>query len=105
MKTKINIQEVKVNIVKIDYIKSGHEGVQLLIEYYNVLLTTSTHKIYTKNISVEPHKGFSLDSTPHLGVPPSNTQHRSRYSTTLVLLSFAKVIHFHKKTSLTFTSN
>jgi len=33
MKAKINTQEVEMN--KIDYIKPGHKGVQLLIEYYN----------------------------------------------------------------------
>ena len=33
MKAKINTQEVEVNRIRIDYIKPGHEGVQLLIEY------------------------------------------------------------------------
>jgi len=37
MKAKINIQEVEVNRIRIDYIKPGHEGVQLLIEYYNAI--------------------------------------------------------------------
>jgi len=35
MKAKINIQEVGIYRIRIDYIKFGHEGVQLLIEYYN----------------------------------------------------------------------
>jgi len=32
MKTKINTQEVGVYRIRIDYIKFGHNGVQLLIE-------------------------------------------------------------------------
>jgi len=47
MKAKINIQEVEVYIVRIDYIKTRHKGVQLLIEYYNVIPIASTDKIYT----------------------------------------------------------
>jgi len=47
IKGKINIQEVEVYRIRIDYIKSGHERVQLLIEYYNVIIAASTHKIYT----------------------------------------------------------
>jgi len=37
MKAKINIQEVEVNKIRIDYIKPEHEGVQLLIKYYNAI--------------------------------------------------------------------
>jgi len=48
-----------VNIIRINYIKPGHEGVQVLIEYYNVIIAASTHKIYTKSISLVPHR---LDS-------------------------------------------
>ena len=46
IKAKINTQEVEVNRIRIDYIKLGHEGVQLLIEYYNAISTTSTHNIH-----------------------------------------------------------
>jgi len=60
MKVKINAQEVEVYIIRIDYIKPGHEGVQLLIEYYNAIPATSTHKIYTKNISLVPHRPYSI---------------------------------------------
>ena len=59
MKTKINTQEVEVNRIRIDYIKPGHEGVQLLIEYYNAIQATSTHKIYTKSTSLVPHRPYS----------------------------------------------
>jgi len=55
MKAKINTQDVELYRIIIDYIKPGHEGVQLLIEYYNAIPATSTHKIYTKSISLEPH--------------------------------------------------
>jgi len=48
-----------VDRIKIDYIKRGHEGVQLLIEYYNAIPTTSTHKIYTKSTSLMPHIPYS----------------------------------------------
>jgi len=51
-------QGVEVNKIKIDYIKPGHEKVQLLIEYYNAIPTTSTHKIYTKSTSVVPHRPY-----------------------------------------------
>jgi len=47
-----------VNRIKIDYIKPGHQGVQLLIEYYNEIPTTSTHKIYTKSTSLVPYKSY-----------------------------------------------
>jgi len=60
MKAKINTQEVEVYRIRIDYIKPRHEGVQLLIEYYNAIPTTSIHKIYTKSISLEPHRPYSL---------------------------------------------
>jgi len=56
MKAKINTQEVKKYRIRIDYIKPGHEGVQLLIEYYNAISAISTHKIYTKSIYFVPHK-------------------------------------------------
>jgi len=56
MKTKINIQEVEVNRIIIDYIKLGHERVQLLIEYYNAIPATFTHKIYTKSTSLVHHR-------------------------------------------------
>jgi len=52
IKAKINTQEVEVYRIKIGYIKPRHEGVQLLIEYYNAILVASTHKIYTKHISL-----------------------------------------------------
>jgi len=42
MKAKINTKEVEVNRIRIDYIKPGHEGVQLLIEYYNAIPAAST---------------------------------------------------------------
>ena len=42
------------NRIRIDYIKPGHEGVQLLIEYYNTISAASTHKIYTKSTSLVP---------------------------------------------------
>jgi len=60
MKAKINTREVEVNIIIIDYIKPGYEIVQLLIEYYNVIPTTSTHKIYTKSTSLVPHRPHSI---------------------------------------------
>jgi len=60
MKAKINTQGVEVYGIRIDYIKTGHEGVQLLIEYYNAIITTSTHKIYTKSISIAPHRPYSI---------------------------------------------
>jgi len=59
MKAKINTHEIEANIIKIDYIKPRHEGVQLLIEYYNAIPTTFTHKIYTKSTSLVPHKPYS----------------------------------------------
>jgi len=55
MKEKINTQEVKVYRITIDYIKPRHEGVQLLIKYYNAIQIVSTHKIYMKSISFVPH--------------------------------------------------
>jgi len=60
MKAKINAQEVKVKIIITDYIKLGHEGVQLLIEYYNAISIASTHKIYTKTISIVPRRPYSF---------------------------------------------
>jgi len=60
MKAKINTQKVEVNRIIIDYINPEHEGVQLLIEYYNAITITSTHKIYTKSISLVPHKPYSI---------------------------------------------
>jgi len=60
MKAKINTQEVEVNIIRIYYIKPGYEGVQLLIEYYNAIPATSTHKIYTKSTSLVPYKPYSI---------------------------------------------
>ena len=59
MKAKINTQEVEVNRIRIDYIKPGHEGVQLLIEYYNAIPAASTHKIYTKSTSLVSHRPYS----------------------------------------------
>jgi len=53
-------QEVEVNIIRIDYIKLGHKGVQLLIEHYNAIPATSTHKIYTKSTSYVPHIPYSI---------------------------------------------
>jgi len=47
MKANIKTQEVEVNKIRTDYIKPGHEGVQLLIEYYNAIPAASIHKIYT----------------------------------------------------------
>jgi len=47
-----------VNRIISNYIKPGHKGVQLLIEYYNAILATSTHKIYTKGTSVMPHRPY-----------------------------------------------
>jgi len=44
MKAKINTQEVEVNKIRIGYIKPEHEGVQLLIKYYNAIPTTSTQR-------------------------------------------------------------
>jgi len=58
MKAKINTQEVEDNRIRIDYIKPGHEGVQLLIEYYNAIPTASTHKIYTKSAFLMPHRPY-----------------------------------------------
>jgi len=55
MKAKINTQEVEVYKFIIDYIKPGHEGVQLLIKYYNAIPATSTHKIYIKSTSLMAH--------------------------------------------------
>jgi len=55
MKAKINTQEVEVNKIRTDYIKLGHKKVQLLIEYYKAIPAASTHKIYTKSISLMPH--------------------------------------------------
>jgi len=52
MKAKINTQKLEMYRIRIDNIKLGHKGVQLLIEYYNAISTTSTHKIYTKSISL-----------------------------------------------------
>jgi len=49
-----------VNKIKIDYIKPGHKGVQLLIEYYNAIAASSTHKIYTKSTSLGPHIPYSI---------------------------------------------
>jgi len=43
----VQVKEVEVYRIRIDYIKIGHKGVQLLIEYYNAIPTASTHKIYT----------------------------------------------------------
>ena len=60
MKAKINIQEVEVYKIRIDYIKLGHKGIQLLIEYYNVIPAAFTHKIYTKSISLVPHRPYSF---------------------------------------------
>jgi len=60
MKAKINTQEVEVYGIRINYIKLGHERVQLLIEYYNVITAASTHKIYTKSISIFPNKPYSI---------------------------------------------
>jgi len=57
---KINTQEVKVNRIRIDYIKPGHEEVQLLIEYYNAILTAYTPKIYTKSTSLVSHRPHSI---------------------------------------------
>jgi len=37
MKAKTNTQDVEVYRIRIDYIKPGHEWVQLLIEYYNAI--------------------------------------------------------------------
>jgi len=58
MKAKINTKEVEVNRIKINYIKPGHEGVKLFIEYYNAIPATSTHKIYTKSTSLVPHRPY-----------------------------------------------
>jgi len=60
MKVKINTQEVELNRTRIDYIKPKHEGVQLLIKYYNAISTAFTHKIYTESISLVPHKLYSI---------------------------------------------
>jgi len=60
MKAKINIQEVEVYRIRIDYIKPGHEGVQLLIEYYNAFPTTFTNKIYNKSNSHVPHRPYFI---------------------------------------------
>jgi len=64
MKAKINTQEVEVNKIRIDYIKPGHKGVQLLIEYYNAIPTACTHKIYTKTIFCPKTTLWSLHSMP-----------------------------------------
>jgi len=58
MKAKINTEEVEVNGIRIDYIKPGHEGVQLLITYYNAILAAITHKIYIKSTSLMPHRPY-----------------------------------------------
>jgi len=58
MKAKINTQEVEVNRIRIDYIKPGNKGVQLLTEYYNAIPVVSTHKTYTKSTSLVPHKPY-----------------------------------------------
>jgi len=50
MKAKLDTQEVGVYIIK-----PRHEGVQLLIEYYNAIPVASTHKIYTKSTSLVSH--------------------------------------------------
>jgi len=55
MKVEINTQGVEVNKIRIDYIKLEHEGVQLLIKYYNAIPTTFTHKVYTKSTSLVSH--------------------------------------------------
>jgi len=60
MKAKINTQEVEVNRIRINYIKHGHKGVQLLVEYYNAIPAASTHKIYTKSTSLVPHRPSSV---------------------------------------------
>jgi len=60
MKANIITQEVEVYRIRIDYIKPEHEGVQLLIKYYNATPTTSTHKIYTKSTSLVPHRPYSI---------------------------------------------
>jgi len=68
MKVKINAQEVEVYRIIIDYIKLRHEGVQLLIKYYNKIPTTSTHKIYSPRASqtllYTTATFFSLHSMP-----------------------------------------
>ena len=38
IKAKINTQEVEMNRIRTGYIKPRHEGVTLLIEYYNAIL-------------------------------------------------------------------
>jgi len=48
-----------VSRIRINYIKHGHEGVQLLIEYYNAILVASTRKIYTKSTFIVPHRPYS----------------------------------------------
>jgi len=60
MKAKINTQEVQVNRIRINYLKPGHEGVQLLIKYYNEIPKASTHKIYTKSTSHVPRGPYSI---------------------------------------------
>jgi len=51
---------MKCHIFIIDYIKPGHEGLQLHIEYYNEILAVSTHKIYTKSISLVSQKPYFI---------------------------------------------
>ena len=96
MKAKINTQKVEVNRTRIDYIKLGHEGVQLLIEYYNAIPATSIHKIYTKSVSLMLHRPqFVL---LYIVEPPLNAQNEDprslfigifgRCSTQLLVLSY-----------------
>jgi len=64
MKEKINTQGVEVNRIGIDYIKPGHEGVQLLIKYYNTIPTTSTHRIFQKIQKLTRGTPFNIVTTP-----------------------------------------
>jgi len=36
-KSKDKYSKSRMNIIRIDYIKHGHEEIQLLIEYYNLI--------------------------------------------------------------------
>jgi len=58
METWINIQEVEVQRIRIDYIQP-HKRVYLHIEYCNAIPTTSRHKIYYKSISLESYNILS----------------------------------------------
>jgi len=68
MKAYINIQEVEVQRIRIDYIQPQHKSVQTLIKYCNAIPTVSKHKIYNENISLEPPKMYSYSTITYLSL-------------------------------------